>query len=89
MKRVRWFVVFALALGALALPASAFAARSAQCPNYPGTDCTVPSSVLGITTTPQNPATTADASLARPQRGSLPDGNLASSAMVGPREFAS
>lgn len=58
MKRVRWFVVFALALGALALPASAFAARSAQCPNYPGTDCTVPSSVLGITTTPQNPATT-------------------------------
>lgn len=60
MTRVRWFLVFALALFVLALPATAWAARAADntCP-YPGTSCpptsvapevvstTAPSNVLG------------------------------------------
>ncbi len=54
MKRVRWVVLLALALGALALPATAFAAPRAsqvQPCEYPNTNCTVPSTVLGITVT--------------------------------------
>src|SRR5512138_363603 len=59
MTRVRWFVVFAVALFALALPATAFAARAADTCPYPGTTCpstsvapanvstTAPSNVLG------------------------------------------
>jgi hypothetical protein len=58
MKRVRWFVLFALALAAFALPASAFAAphASQQC-KYPDTNCTVPSSVLPATVTSGTPGT--------------------------------
>jgi hypothetical protein len=52
MKRVRWFVLFALVLAALALPATAFAAPHASQCTYPEQNCNVPSTVLGITTTP-------------------------------------
>jgi hypothetical protein len=56
MTRVRWFVLFAVALCALALPATAWAARAADdpCP-YPGTSCP-PTNVA-----PENVATTTGA----------------------------
>lgn len=44
MKRFRWFVLFAVVLGALALPASAFAAPPSGC-TYPDTNCP-PATVL-------------------------------------------
>jgi len=57
MKRVRWVVLFALVLGVLALPATAFAARASQC-GYPGTNCP-PATVLGTNETAPTTATTA------------------------------
>jgi hypothetical protein len=56
MTRVRWFVVFALTLFVLALPATAWAARAAEdpCP-YPGTTC--PSTSVApenVSTSPSN-----------------------------------
>ncbi|HEY7133596.1 MAG TPA: hypothetical protein VIB48_00895 [Acidimicrobiia bacterium] len=53
MTRVRWIVVFAVALFALALPATAWAARAADTCPYPGTTC--PSTSVA----PENAATTA------------------------------
>lgn len=57
MKRVRWFVVFAVALFALALPAVAFAATP-SC-TYPNTNC--PPDVLPtvLTRAPQTPTSAA------------------------------
>jgi hypothetical protein len=86
MKRVRWFVLIALALGVLALPATAFAAPRASVDpcTYPDNNCPPPS-VLGATTVPPaNNAAPATAGVEAAQ-SSLPftGGDFAGLAAIG------